>query len=574
MKPISFILSYLKPYRIQLFLTLISAIIGSGGIVATTYLIGKAVDTMPSANAVQFQSLFTILFLLGIIYLLSSLFQWIIARLANRISYSVSRDLRKDAFTKLQNLPISFYDTHPHGDLLSQFTNDADAISDALSVTIINLFSGLVIIILSLIVMLYLNVPLALTVLFVTPICILFATVITRFCQHSFHEQQKLVGTTSAFVAEHIENQKLIKLFGQEEKTEEAFREKTEELKKSATRAVFFSAIINPGTRTVNNICYIMVGLVGALSAIHLGLSVGTISSFLIYSGQFAKPFNEISGITAQIQTAFAAIKRISNLLSAKEEPQDPAQLTSLPEVKGQVKFSNVTFSYAKGTPVLNGISFEAKPGEMIAIVGATGCGKTTLINLLMRFYEPTGGSLSIDGVPIAQLSKDDLRKNFAMVLQDTWLFEGTIAENIAFGNENASLEEIIAAAKQAYAHSFITRFPNGYDTVLHQNLLSQGEMQLLTIARAILSKSKMMIMDEATSSVDSLTEQRIQKAIEHLTADKTSFIIAHRLSTIQAADRILVLDGGKITEEGTHAQLLERNGLYAKMYQKNQIAE
>ena len=573
MKNLSFLFSYLKPYRKQMVLTLFAAAIGSSGLVAATYLIGKAIDLVPEVSSVQFAPLFLILGLLGGIYLLSSLFQWVIARLANKISYSVACDLRKEAFEKLQKLPVLFFDAHPHGDLLSRFTNDIDAVSDALSVTIINLFSGLILILVSIAVMFSLNVPLALTVLLVTPICVLFATVITRLCQKSFRRQQTMVGSTSSFAAEHIENQKLIKLFGQEQRTIDEFSKMTDKLEKTATRAIFFSAVINPGTRFVNNTCYILVGLVGALSAIHFGLSVGTISSFLIYSGQFAKPFNEISGITVQIQTAFAALERISSLINAAEETDDPKEPISLQpqQVKGHVVFSNVSFSYTKGRPILKDISLEAHPGEMIAIVGATGCGKTTLINLLLRFYEIDKGNILIDDSPIQQLKRNDLRNAFALVLQDTWLFHGTIAQNIAFVNENASQEQIVAAAKQAYAHSFITRLPHGYDTVYQPNMLSQGEQQLLTIARAILSESKMMILDEATSSIDSLTEQRIQQALQHLTANKTSFIIAHRLSTIQAADRILVLERGKVVEEGTHTQLLQLNGIYAEMYRKNQ---
>lgn len=560
-------LIYLRPYKVTALLAFVFAFVSSLSLVAATYFSGLAVDQMPSAGAVSFQTLGMILIALLVVYLLASFFQWFIARYANKISYFVVRDLRRETFNRLEKLPISFYDTNAHGDLVSRFTNDLDAVSDGLSVLILNLFSGFVTVLASLFVMLCLNVALALTVLLVTPLCVLFAAVITRFCQKSFQKQQESVGRLSGFVAEMVGNQKTVQAFSREDQERREFEQIAEELRQTASKAVFGSAIINPGTRFVNNICYITVGVVGGILAIHGDVTVGIVTSFLIYAGQFAKPFNEISGITAQLQTAVASLKRIFALLDETPEDEEAEDAQVLTRCSGRIAFENVSFSYQSGKSVLENLSFRALPGQTIALVGPTGCGKTTIVNLLMRFYEIDKGRITIDGTDIRLLTKRSLRRSFGMILQDSWLFSGTVAQNIAYGNPNASMDQIVAAAKDAHAHSFIQRLPNGYHTRITDDALSVGERQLLTIARGMLAGHRMLILDEATSSIDSLTEWRVQQAFDKLMEGKTSIVIAHRLSTIRAADLILVMKDGKIIERGTHHSLLENKGFYYELY-------
>lgn len=564
--------SYLLPYRKRILSVLIFALLESFGTVIGTYFIGRAVDTVPGKGSIDFKMLVIYLVILLIIFLSTSTFQWLDMTGANKIASSLARDLRKKAFDLLQKLPVSFFDTHPHGDILSHFTNDLDTITDAFSLGIVYLFTGILIVINSIVFMFMLNIILALTVLIITPLCILVAGLITRLCQRSFQQQQQAIGDLSAYVSEYIGNQKVVKVFGREKEEKEQFEIKAENLKKAATKAVFISAMNNPGTRFVNYFCYITVGLIGSFLVVKGHITVGILSSFLIYSNQFFKPINSISGITTQLQTAAAAIGRIFELLEQPTEEEPATSEIEMSDCKGEVEFSNVWFGYTKDHPVIRDFSFKAKPGQMIALVGQTGCGKTTLINLLMRFYDVNKGSISVDGKDIREFSRDDLRNQFGMVLQDTWLFSGTIAENIAFGKKGATREEIVAAAKEAYADGFISRLPQGYDTPVQSDMLSQGEQQLITIARAILEGANMLILDEATSSVDTLTEQRIQKAVQELTRGKTSFVIAHRLSTVRAADQILVMDSGRIAEMGTHEELLKQGGLYKELYQKSHV--
>lgn len=564
--------SYLRPYRKRILSVLIFALLESFGTVIGTYFIGRAVDAVPGKGFIDFKMFAVYLAILLIIFLSTSTCQWLNMTGANRIASSLARDLRKKAFDLLQKLPVSFFDTHPHGDILSHFTNDLDTITDAFSLGIVYLFTGILIVVSSIVVMFMLNILLALTVLIITPLCILVAGLITRLCQRSFQQQQQAIGDLSAYVSEYIGNQKVVKVFGREEEEKEQFEIKAEKLKKAATKAVFISAMNNPGTRFVNYFCYITVGLIGSFLVVNGHITVGILSSFLIYSNQFFKPINSISGITTQLQTAAAAIGRVFELLEQPTEEETATSKTEISNCKGEVEFSHVWFGYTEDRPVIRNFSFKAKPGQMIALVGQTGCGKTTLINLLMRFYDVNKGSISVDGKDIREFSRDDLRNRFGMVLQDTWLFSGTIAENIAFGKKGATREEIVAAAKEAYADGFISRLPQGYDTPVQADMLSQGEQQLITIARAILEGANMLILDEATSSVDTLTEQRIQKAVQELTRGKTSFVIAHRLSTIRAADQILVMDGGKIAEMGTHEELLKAGGLYKELYQKSHV--
>ena len=563
------LLGYAGAYKLSIIMALVCAFFASAGVVLATYLNGVAIDQIAGPGSVNFKGLILVLISLGIIYLLSSVFQWFISRYANKVSYMVVRDMRRETFANLNDQPLATYDHHPHGDLISRFTNDLDSVSDAMAVSITNLFSGVVTVLTALAFMLYLNVWITLAILLVTPICLLVAYYITKYSQKAFQNQQQSVGELSSFVSEIVGNQKIVKAFNREQRSEAQFGEISEGLRKTGTKAMFGSALVNPSTRFVNNISYIVVGVVGGIVCITQGVSVGILSSFLIYSAQFAKPFNEISGITAQIQTAFASLDRIFSLIDAKPQQPDPQDAVELTDCQGNIRFDNVYFAYDKNKPLIRGLSFEARHGEMIAIVGPTGCGKTTLVNLLMRFYDIDAGKISIDGIDIMKITRDSLRKSFGMVLQDTWLFGGTIRDNIAYGRPGATETDVLAAAKAAHAHSFIKRLPNGYNTVVSDDggELSQGQRQLLTIARAMLADPEMLILDEATSSIDTLTEIRIQKAFLKLMEGRTSFVIAHRLSTITSADLILVMDKGNIIEQGTHQQLLSRGGFYTNLY-------
>ena len=561
------VLEYAKVYKVKVILAILCAFITNIGIVVATYLSGVAIDKIHGINKVDFKSLRIILISLGFIYLISAIFQWFISKYANKVSYLIVRDMRRDTFESLNKQPLSYYDHNPHGDIISRFTNDLDNVSDALAVSITNVFSGVVTVVTALICMLYLNVKITVAILIVTPICFFIASMISKFSQKSFLKQQKSVGQLSAFVAEIVGNQKIVKAFDREKVVMEQFEKISDNLCETATKAMFASALINPSTRFINNISYISVGLVGGILSIKEGVSVGIVSSFLIYSAQFAKPFNEISGITAQIQTAFASLTRIFNIIDEKAEELDKNNSIELNNCNGNVKIEKIHFSYNKNIPLIQDFSFEAKAGETVAIVGPTGCGKTTLVNLLMRFYDIDKGAIYIDGVNIKDITRDSLRKNFGMVLQDPWLFNNTVKANIAYGKPDATEEEIINAAKAAHAHSFIKRLKNGYDTIISDEDLSVGQRQLLTIARVMLAEPKMLILDEATSSIDTLTEVRIQRAFLKLMEGRTSFVIAHRLSTIINADKILVMNKGNIIEQGNHKELLEKKGFYYELY-------
>lgn len=569
MKNFRRLLGYAKKYRFQILLALVCALVSSLGVVAATYLNGVAIDHIHGPDAVDFPGLIQILIGLGVIYVISSLFQWFISRYANKVSYLVVRDMRRDTFHNLNLQPLSYYDNHPHGDIISRFTNDLDSVSDAMAVSITNAFSGIVTLISAVAFMFYLNVTITVTILVLTPICLIVAYFITKFSQKTFTRQQQSVGELSSFAAEIVGNQKIVKAFGREGLECEEFNNISDRLRKTATHAMFASAMVNPSTRFVNNICYIAVGIAGGIIAVTQGVSVGIISSFLIYSAQFAKPFNEISGITAQLQTAFASLERIFAVIDAPPQTSDIPDAMELHDCKGHVCFDHVSFSYRSDQKLIQDFCFEAKPGQTIAIVGPTGCGKTTLVNLLMRFYEVTDGAILIDGIDTRRITRDSLRQSFGMVLQDTWLMGGSIRENLTYGKPDATQEEIEQAAKAAHAHGFITRLKDGYDTVVSQEggQLSQGQRQLLTIARAMLADPEMLILDEATSSIDTLTEIRIQKAFLKLMEGRTSFVIAHRLSTSVNADQILVMNQGNIVEQGTHTQLLEKKGFYYELY-------
>lgn len=561
------LLTYAKPYRFRIILAIVCAIVTSVGLIAATYYNGLAIDAIVGVGSVNFSALVYILVILGAIYAVASLFQWFISRYANQVSYLIVRDMRRDTFEHLNRQPLSYFDGHPHGDIVSRFTNDLDSISDALTVSITSFFTGVITIIAALAFMFAVDIKLTIAILVVTPLCIWVAASLTKFSQKTFKKQQQSVGALSSYISEIIGNQKTVKAFSREEIARTEFDALSDDLCTTATKAMFASALINPTTRFVNNIGYIVVGLAGGIFAVTQGVSVGIVSSFLIYSTQFAKPFNEMSGITTQLQTAFASLGRIFTMMDEIPETPDEPDAVDLNDCRGNVEIENVYFSYDPNRPLIQNFNFKATPGQMIAIVGPTGCGKTTLVNLLMRFYDVNSGTIKIDGIPVNKIKRDSLRRAFGMVLQDSWIFDGTVRENIAYGKPDASLDEVIDASKASYAHSFIKRFADGYDTVVSPDSLSQGQRQLITIARAMLASPKMLILDEATSSIDSLTEIRIQKAFLALMNGRTSFVIAHRLSTIVNADCILVMNHGNIIEQGTHSELLEQKGFYYDLY-------
>ncbi|WP_099204446.1 ABC transporter ATP-binding protein [Scatolibacter rhodanostii] len=563
------LLGIMSSYKLHLILLFVCAIISSISSVLSTMYLGSALDTMLGKDNVDFRALSRIIIILAILFLSASLFQWFVSLISNYVSYHTAETLRKKMFAKFGKLPLSYFDRSAQGDMISRFTNDLDNVSDALSLSIVSLFMGIVIVISSLIIMLMLNVQLALTILLCTPLVFIAGFLISKFTRKTYITQQATVGNMSAFVSEMVGNQKLVKAFGYEDSSIVTFETINQSLFKTATRAQFASAIFNPITRFIDHISYLLVGLVGSLIAISSGATIGMISQFLIYSSQFAKPFNEISGIMSNIQTGIASLKRVFIVIDATEEKQEDGTVPDLKCVKGAVEFKNVDFSYTKGKPLIQNFNLKVAPGSTIAIVGSTGAGKTTLVNLLMRFYELNGGAIYVDGQDASQVTRDSLRRSFGMVLQDTWIFAGTIRENIAYGKPDATDEEVVAAAKAAHAHSFIRRMPNGYDSLLEQDggNLSEGQKQLLTIARIMLTDPEMLILDEATSSIDTLTEIRIQKTFLAMMQGRTSFVIAHRLSTIASADMILVMDKGNVVETGNHNELLAAGGLYAQLY-------
>lgn len=562
--------SVILPHKKTMIITILCATIASLSNVFATLTLGDAIDQMVGKGDVNFPNLFRSLLLLAILYTVASITTWFVSILSNRIAYRTARDLRISIGDKLGRLPLSYFDTHPHGDIISRFTNDLDSVSDALSLGLVSLFMGIVTILSALIIMLYLSIPITLVILLMTPLCFLAAWILTKTSQKTFQKQQKIVGDLSGFISETVGNMKTIKAFGYEEKSVDKFETINADLNVTGRQAQFAAALLNPATRVIDNLSYTLVGIVGGLTVIASGInSVGTIASFLIFSSQFSKPINEISGIMANIQTASAAMMRVQSILNEKEQLPDQPDATLLEHPKGDIVFNNIDFAYRKNQKLIQNLSLEAKPGKLVAIVGPTGAGKTTIVNLLMRFYEINQGVISIDGKNIIDITRDSLRRAFGMVLQETWLFHGTVRENIAYGKEDASEDEIIAASKFAHAHSFIMRMEHGYDTMIAEDggNLSVGQKQLLTIARVMLTNPSLLILDEATSSIDTLTEQRVQRAFFKMMYGRTSFVIAHRLSTIISADLILVLDKGQVIETGTHQQLLEQKGFYYQLY-------
>lgn len=567
-KTLSKLNSYIAGNRKYLILVIISALLANIFMLVAPYISGRAIDFIKGENNVDFPMVAKIIGILFAVYVLNALFTWGMTVFTNALSNHSIKKMRKDAFGKISKLPLKFFDGHSHGDIISRLTNDIDAVSEGLLQGITQLFSGIVTVVGSLVLMFLLDWRITLCVIVITIICIFVSKAIATNSGKMFRLQAQTIGELNGYVSETVGNLKVVKAFGYEDKSSEVFGEINSRLYDCGQKAQFYSSLVNPSTRYINNLAYISVGVLGGFAALAGHLSVGIISSFLIYATQFARPINDMTSILTQLQSAQAAAARIFAL--GEIEPETPDEDRPELEVKnGEVMFKDVDFSYNKDKELIKDLNIVAKQGQRVAIVGPTGAGKTTIVNLLMNFYGVDKGTIFVDGQAIDSVQRDSLRKNFGMVLQDTWLFAGTVKENIAYGKEGATDEEIINAAKAASAHGFIKRLPNGYDTMITEDggNLSSGQKQLLTIARAMLSDPKILILDEATSNVDTMTEQRIQKAFLKMMEGRTSFIIAHRLSTIREADLILVMDKGRIIEQGTHNELLAKNGFYTKLY-------
>lgn len=567
-KTLSKLNSYIAGNRKYLILVIISALLANIFMLVAPYISGRAIDFIKGENNVDFPMVAKIIGILFAVYVLNALFTWGMTVFTNALSNHSIEKMRKDAFGKISKLPLKFFDGHSHGDIISRLTNDIDAVSEGLLQGITQLFSGIVTVVGSLVLMFLLDWRITLCVIVITIICIFVSKAIATNSGKMFRLQAQTIGELNGYVSETVGNLKVVKAFGYEDKSSEVFGEINSRLYDCGQKAQFYSSLVNPTTRYINNLAYISVGVLGGLAALAGHLSVGIISSFLIYATQFARPINDMTSILTQLQSAQAAAARIFAL--GEIEPETPDEDRPELEVKnGEVMFKDVDFSYNKDKELIKDLNIVAKQGQRVAIVGPTGAGKTTIVNLLMNFYGVDKGTIFVDGQAIDSVQRDSLRKNFGMVLQDTWLFAGTVKENIAYGKEGATEEEIINAAKAASAHGFIKRLPSGYDTMITEDggNLSSGQKQLLTIARAMLSDPKILILDEATSNVDTMTEQRIQKAFLKMMEGRTSFIIAHRLSTIREADLILVMDKGRIIEQGTHNELLAKNGFYTKLY-------
>lgn len=563
------LLSFTRPYLSYLALALLFAVVSVSMTLYAPVLTGRAIDLVVGKGAVDFQALKKVLEVLAGVVAIAALSQWLMGLCTNKITYLTVRDIRVKVFDRLQKVPLRFIDTTPHGDILSRVAVDVEQVADGLLMGFTQLFTGIVTIFGTIGFMAVINVKITLLVVLVTPLSLFVANFIAKRTFKFFKVQSETRGEMTALINETVGNLKLVKAFGYETRSREKFEEINARLQDCGVRALFFSSITNPCTRFVNGVVYTLVGIVGALSAVAGVLSVGQLSCFLSYANQYTKPFNEISGVIAELQSALASAKRLFEIIDATPEAPDAADAEILRRADGTVDLERVYFSYVPEIKLIEDLSLNVKAGQKIAIVGKTGCGKTTLINLLMRFYDVNSGAISVSKRNIESLTRDSLRAQFGMVLQETWLKSGTVRENIAYGKPNASDYEIVSAAVAAHADGFIKRLPDGYDTVIGEDggSLSQGQKQLLCIARAMLSLPSMLILDEATSSIDTRTEIYVQKAFDEMMKGRTSFVVAHRLSTIRRADLILVMDSGHIVERGTHAELLEKGGFYANLY-------
>lgn len=564
------VLCYIRPYSFYVILSLLFAVLTGVLTLYAPILVGDAIDYIIGRDQVLFGKIAGILRNLAIIIVITGVGQWLMNLCNNQITYRVVLDVRLKAFKKLEKLPLSYIDSHANGDTISRIITDVEQFSDGLLMGFSQFFSGVVTIVTTLIFMLTIDIKITLIVVLLTPLSFFVAGFIAKRTYQMFQKQSETRADMTSLVNEMVGNQKIVQAFGYGSTACGRFDEINGKLKTYSLKAIFFSSITNPSTRFVNNLVYMGVGIGGTLSAITGAISVGQLSCFLTYANQYTKPFNEISGVVTELQNALACAKRVFDFIEEEPETKDDQDAVVLTDAKGNLKLEHVGFSYKKEVPLLKGLNLEVKPGQKIAIVGPTGCGKTTLINLLMRFYDVDEGVIRMEGEDIRHITRDSLRENYGMVLQETWLKSATIAENIAYGNPQATREEIIHAAKEAHAHSFITRMPDGYDTVISEEggNLSQGQKQLLCIARVMLRLPPVLILDEATSSIDTRTEIQVQKAFEKLMEGRTSFIVAHRLSTIRTADRILVMKDGNIIEQGTHEELLAQNGFYRQLYE------
>ena len=567
-KTLKKVLRYIRKY---LWLMILSMILAAVTVIFTLYLpilTGQAVDMMMDKGRVRFTDLHGILMKMVIAIAITGVAQWLMNILNNRVTYLVVRDIRKDAFEKIQKLPLKYLDAHPSGDIVSRIIADVDQFADGLLLGFTQAFTGVLTIVGTLLFMLRINVWITLVVVLVTPLSFFVAAFIAKKTHIMFQKQSVTRGEQTGLINEMVENLSVVQAFGYEEKALQRFDVINDRLEKYSLRAIFFSSITNPSTRFVNNLVYAGVGITGALFAIHGRLSVGKLTTFLSYANQYTKPFNEISGVITELQNALTCAGRVFDLMEQEEEISEDSK-EHIDQCVGNVTIDHVDFSYVEDKPLIQDLHLSVKSGQRVAIVGPTGCGKTTIINRLMRFYDVNKGAIYIDGKDIRELSRKNLRSQYGMVLQETWLKDASVLENILFGREDATREEAIAAAKMSHAHSFIKRLPEGYDTILSENgeNLSQGQRQLLSITRVILCKPSILILDEATSSIDTRTEIKIQNAFAKMMEGKTSFIVAHRLSTIQNADIILVMKDGKIIEQGNHEELLEKKGFYSELY-------
>ena len=562
------VLHKIRPYSLFVVCSLIVAAVSVAAQLYIPILCGDAIDLMLGKGNVDFAGVGRIIVEVLVVAVVAAFAQWLLSVCNNRITFSVSRDLRNEALRKIQTLPLSYLDSHPSGDIVSRMVADVDTFADGLLMGFTQLFSGVLTILGTLLFMLSENVVITLVVVCITPLSLLVASFLAKRSYKYFQGQSSVRGEQTALVNEMIEGQKVVQAFGHEAESLDAFDEVNGRLQDVSLKAIFFSSMTNPATRFVNNIVYAGVGLVGALYAVRGGITIGQLSVFLNYANQYTKPFNEISGVVTELQNALACAARVFELLDADDQIPE-AENAAVLQPDGHVQLEDVSFRYLPDRPLIEGLSLDVKPGQRIAIVGPTGCGKTTLINLLMRFYDVNSGSIKVSGTDIRDVTRASLRGSYGMVLQDTWLRAGTVRENIAYGKPDATLDEVVAAAKAAHADSFIRRLPDGYDTVIAEDggNISQGQKQLLCIARVMLCLPPMLILDEATSSIDTRTEVRIQKAFARMMQGRTSFIVAHRLSTIREADVILVMKDGHIVEQGNHDELLAAGGFYAKLY-------